>query len=363
MTWDGTGYGSHAETAVAVPATTWYLAEGSTSSDFNLFYLLQNPHASEVSATIRYLLPNGQPPIEKAYTLRPNSRRTIYVDEEGGELTSTDVSAVITATAPIIVERAMYFSKPGQPFAAGHESAGVTAPALSWFLAEGATGPFFDLFILVANPNPTPADITAEYLLLGGGIVTKTYTVPGNRRFTIWVDAEQVPAGSGQTPLASVSVSTTIRSTNGVPVIVERSMWWPGPGVSSDFWYEAHNSAGVTATATQWALAEGEVDPATGTETYLLIANTSPRPGDVQVVLIPESGSAAVRTYSLPAKSRTNVAVGVDFPQFAGRRFGAVVTSVGRAPLAQIVVERAIYSSPGGVLWSAGTNATATPLP
>ena len=41
--WDATGYGAHAETAVEAPATTWYLAEGSTSGDFALFYLLQNP--------------------------------------------------------------------------------------------------------------------------------------------------------------------------------------------------------------------------------------------------------------------------------------------------------------------------------
>ena len=43
------GYGSHAETALPSPATTWYLAEGSTSGDFALFYLLQNPHAEPVS--------------------------------------------------------------------------------------------------------------------------------------------------------------------------------------------------------------------------------------------------------------------------------------------------------------------------
>ena len=75
------------------------------------------------------------------------------MDGKVAELASTDVSAVITASAPIIVERAMYLNQPGQPFAAGHESAGVTAPATSWFLAEGATGPFFDLFVLIANPE------------------------------------------------------------------------------------------------------------------------------------------------------------------------------------------------------------------
>ena len=63
------GYGSHAETASPRPATTWYLAEGSTSADFALFYLLQNPNPTASTATMRYLLPFGQAPIERTYTL------------------------------------------------------------------------------------------------------------------------------------------------------------------------------------------------------------------------------------------------------------------------------------------------------
>ncbi len=58
MTW-GDGYGSHAETALTSPSTTWYLAEGSTSGEFNLFSLLQNPNGIAVQATVRYLLPSG----------------------------------------------------------------------------------------------------------------------------------------------------------------------------------------------------------------------------------------------------------------------------------------------------------------
>src|SRR4029077_2051537 len=120
----------------------------------------------------------------------------------GAALASTDVSAVFEVLngQPIIVERAMYADVPGQVFGAGHASAGVTAPALEWFLAEGATGSFFDLFVLVANPNPTPGTITAEYLLVGGGTYTKDYSVPANGRLTIWVDDEILPAGSGQKP-------------------------------------------------------------------------------------------------------------------------------------------------------------------
>ena len=361
MSWDASGYGSHTETALVSPASTWYLAEGSTSGDFTLFYLLQNPQPTATTATVRYLRPSG-PPIEQTLTLLPTSRTTIPVDAQAGALASTDVSAVVTASAPIIVERAMYWNRPDQPFAAGHASAGVTSPALEWFLAEGATGSFFDLFILVANPNPTPAEITAEYLLPGGGVLTKSYTVPANARFTIWVDDEQLPSGSGQKPLANVAVSTTIRSTNQTPVIVERTMWWPGPETTSAFWYEAHNSPGATTTARRWALAEGEVGGANQAETYVLIANPSASSGQASVALLFEDGTSDHRVYNLAAHSRTNVPIGNDFVTAANRRFGVVVESVGAAPV-PLVVERAMYASVGGVLWSSGTNALATPIP
>ena len=36
-------------------------------------------------------------------------------------------------------------------------------------------------------------------------------------------------------------------------------MWWPGPALTSNFWYEAHNSPGATTTATRWVVAGGEI--------------------------------------------------------------------------------------------------------
>jgi Tol biopolymer transport system component len=356
MTW-GDGYGSHAETALAAPSTTWYLAEGATGGDFQLFYLLQNPNDAAVSATVRYLRPDGLPSIERTYSLPANSRTTIYVNKEDPQLAATDVSAVVTTLHPIIVERAMYLNREQQPFAAGHNSAGVTAPALEWFLAEGATGPFFDLFVLIANPNPTEAQLTVDYLLLGGGTLTKSYTVPANGRYTIYVDSEELPAGSGLRPLAAQSLSTIVRSTNNVPVIAERAMWWPGPEVSANVWYEAHNSPGATATGTKWALADGEVGGTNDIQTYVLIANTSTAAGSAKVTLHFEDGTMAIRTYNLSPSSRTNIPVSTDFPGRTGK-FGVVVESLGTTPV-PIVVERAMYSGQG---WIAGTNAMATRL-
>src|SRR6185436_8300608 len=96
----------------------------------------------------------------------------------GQSLAATDVSAAITSTQPIVVERAMYMTNGPEVFGAGHESAGVTAPNLNWFLAEGATGSFFDMFILIANPDTvTTAMVQATYLLDNGTTLTKTYAV------------------------------------------------------------------------------------------------------------------------------------------------------------------------------------------
>jgi hypothetical protein len=194
--------------------------------------------------------------------------------------------------------------------------------------------------------------VEATFLLPDGTTIVKPYTVAANSRFNIWVDYEDAR-------LANTAVSTTIRSTNGVPIIVERSMWWPGNWTT---WYEAHNSAGATTTGTQWALAEGEVDASRNLETYVLVANTSATPADVKVTLLFEDGTSAERTYSgIPAKSRFNVPVGLDFPQAAGKRFGAIIESLGATP-AQIVVERAMYWDAAGQGWAAGTNALATRL-
>ena len=64
----------------------------------------------------------------------------------------------------------------------------------------------------------------------------------------------------------------------------------------------------------------------------------------------------------VPANSRTTVPMH-DRSGLVGRRFGAIVESVGPAPLADLVVERAMYWNAGSEIWAAGTNLLATPVP
>ena len=361
MTWDGTGFGSHAETSIEQPATTWYLAEGSTAGNFDLYYLLQNPNATAAQVTITFLRPSGGP-VTKNYTINPRSRRTINIDNEVGfvgrpanerTLGSTDVSATIFSSngVPILVERAMYMTVNGRVFAAGHDSAGVTAPQASWFLAEGATGTFFDLFILLANPTTTPTTVEITYLLSGGTQIVRQYGLPAQSRRTVYVDS--------QPGLADVATSAIVRSLNAAaPIVVERAMWWPDGN-----WTEAHNSAGAIVTSPKWALADGEVGGATANQTFVLVANTSAFAATVTATAyFEDQGSPLVRTYTIPPNSRFNV----DYSNTAaqGRRFSVLVEGTGPSPgqQPQLVVERAMYSNAGNTIWAAGTDALGTPI-
>jgi hypothetical protein len=226
---------------------------------------------------------------------------------------------------------------------------GIAAPSSAWFFAEGATGPFFDFFLLLANPNPTDALVSVTYVTSDGGSVTKPYTVAANSRQTISVQQED--------PLLdNAAIAATVTSTNNVPILAERAIFWP------EFpWYEGHASAGVTATGTRWALADGEAGGALDTQTYILIANTGSAAATVRVTLLLEAGGTLPRDFTIPPNSRFNVNTGELFPAAMNQRFGALVESIGATPM-PIVVERSMYTNAGGVIWAAGTNALATRL-
>lgn len=351
MTWGRDEGGAHAETAVQGPSTAWYFAEGATHSGFSLFYLLQNPSTGPARAEITFLRPTPLLPVHRVYDLAPLSRTSVWVNQEDVRLAATDVSATVTSDRPIIVERAMYLAPPGHALVAGHESAGVTTPQTRWFLAEGATGPFFDEFVLIANPTEHDTRVMATYLLPDGTTLRREYAVAARSRYTVWVDQED-PA------LADTAVSTIVESLDGTPIVVERTMWWPG---SVTTWYETHNTTGAPESGTSWGLAEGEEGGARGWETFVLIANTGDRAGRAEVRLHLETGAVVSRVIDLPPTSRTNVMVASLFPEVAGRRYGVVVESVGADPQ-PLVVERAAYANDGGAFWRRGTNLRATRL-
>jgi len=291
-------------------------------------------------------------PVVHTYALPPLSRTTLYVDQADVRLASADLAAAIEATQPIFAERAMYWSRPGEPFAAGHGASGAPATAIRWYLAEGATGSFFETFILLLNPTGSPAECTVRFLLTNGTVLVKSYLLPPESRTTIWADVEEF-AGLGRV-LANAAFATEVVVDNAVPIVVERAMWWPDGD-----WREAHASAGASAPAARWAFADGDNVSAF---TYVLLANTSSVDGAARITLFFEDGSTTQAVVPVGAQRRVTVDTRALFPVSRERRFGGLVEGLGATPPA-LVVERVTYWNAEGVFWGGGTGALASPIP
>jgi subtilisin-like proprotein convertase family protein len=344
MIWDGTGYGGHGGIS-APPHTRWLFAEGSQGF-FHTFVLLVNDNASDVTATIRFLLEGGGA-IVHPVTLRARQRVTVYAGEIPA-LVDRSFGIEVTATQPISVERSMYFPVGGaRTFEGGTESAGVNDVSRRWFLAEGATGPFFECYILLTNPDSAIAHTTVTYQLESGETIVRAVEVPANGRTTINVETVDPR-------LANAAVSTTIVSDVGI--IVERSMYWPDISLG---WREAHNSVGVTEAGLRWGVADVRIGGPRDYSTYILLSNPNAVTAEVQVGFL-KAGTRVVQTFLLPPTSRHNIWVSNDFPSLGAGLFSAEVRVLNYQP---IVVEKAMYWNSGAEIWAAGTGVVATPFP
>lgn len=353
MTWNGGAAGGHADAGAPQPERTWYFAEGATHSGFSLFYLILNPGEQPVTVTATYLRRPPAEPVTVLYDVGPRTRRTIWVNVEHSILDNAEFGATFTADQPIVVERSMYLPAHDGLFAGGHNALGVVAPAPRWFLAEGASGTFFDTFLLIANPGAQPATVRVRYLLPSGTTITRDYDVEAASRHTIWVDYEDAR-------LADTAVSFEVVSLDGRPIVVERAMWWSGPTPAT--WYEGHVSPGLAAADLAWVGPGGEVRDAPGRETYVLVANVSPTPGQIRVTVLFEDGRTPVtRSFGMLPSSRFNLPIAYYFPEARNATFGVLVESVGIDP-AWLAVEVATYAD-GGWSWSAGTAAAGLALP
>jgi hypothetical protein len=347
MRWDATGYGMHTEKAASAPARTWYFAEGAQGF-YQTFFLFTNPTPAPNSVSVQFLLENGTT-VTRTYPMAASSRLTIYAGSIP-ELVNQAFGTVATFTVAGAAERAMYFGTP--VFNGGHESAGVTRTHRNWFFAEGATGSFFTTFILLSNPNATPANVTMTYFRERGGVVTRTRTIPAATRLTVNIALEDLGLSTG---------TTATGVTSDVGIVVERAMYWP---FDPSQWQEAHNAFGVTGMVRQSALAEGRVGGPFNFQTFLLLANTDNNgPATVLVTFLREAGVAFQRFFVVPATSRLTITTGPGsmVPELANEAFGIrLSTSSEDRP---VIAERALYSDANGITWAAGSAASATPLP
>src|SRR5262249_40208839 len=149
-------------------------------------------------------------------------------------------------------------------------------------------------------------DIT--YYKDDGTTVPQHLTLAATSRTTIRVN--QVPG------MESTAFSTSVTSTAGWNLAVERTMWWDATG------YGSSGEKASAAAAPQWYFAEGSQG---FFHTYFLLLN----PHQVSIVAhatyFLDDGSTVLKDYPIAATSRFTVDVGSE-SELVNRSFGALFT-------------------------------------
>jgi hypothetical protein len=342
--------GGHLGVPALAPNTTWYFAEGYTGDGFEGYFTLQNPGAAASNVTITYFLANGGVQA-RSVTVGAGQRLTVVIHgaaAQGGIGVNQTFSARLVGTQPIIAERVQYFNYQGSMGAVtgGTATLGANAAALTWYFAEGYTGPGFDEYLTIQNPNADPmlADIT--YFVEGQPTpTTRTVTLPPNSRTTVVVHGDPSaanPGGLGRGKTHATRVATTYAGG----IIVERPMYFryaaSGGGAGIDGGHNVMGATGLVAPGQSVVMAEGFTGA--GFDQYLTFQNPNASPVAVTITYLKADGTTVAKQLSLPANQRTTVTV--HNPAGAGlgpgQEFATMVT-VPAGAAGGVLVERVNY--------------------
>ena len=162
---------------------------------------------------------------------------------------------VCAAFALLVTCAGVLCFEPGNTRAAGVSS--------QFYFAEGYTGPNFDEYLCIGNPNPEPATVNATYYVgdyTGNRVDTRTYSVNAYNRLTVNVRNE-----------VGYEKVVSIRLTSETPnLIAERPMYFNYKGA----WTGGHDAVGAVAQATRWYFAEGTTRE--GFEEWITVLNSNP---------------------------------------------------------------------------------------
>ncbi len=307
MYWGGRAAG-HDSIGANAPSATWYLAEGSTNYGFDTYILVQNPNSGNVSVRLDFMKGDGTT-VPFDFPMSGNSRTTIRASDIVG---SADISTRVTSTGGnVVAERAMYWNN----FGGGHESVGVTAPSMTWYLAEGTTAYGFQEYLLIQNPDATRTAHTSVYFLKpDGDMEILGADLTPNSRSTVQVSDI----------VGATDVSITVMSD--IPVVAERSMYWSNR-------IEGHDSIGCTTPDRTWYLAEGST---WGFEEYVLLANPTDSAAHVTLTFMRNDGVTQNLGATVGGLSRVTVRVNDVMPN---AQVSVKVTSSDQP----IMVERSMY--------------------
>jgi hypothetical protein len=307
-----------------------YLAEGVESAQMHTRLAIANPEAGDAHVVLTFMRADGsitRLPID----VPARSRRTVDLSTVP-ELAGTSFSTVLESDRDVALDRLISLDPDGR---ATTVATAVDEPSLTWSLPTASTAGPHELFYLVLNPGETDARVEVRYLTTQGGApIVRSQTVAPHSRATIWVD-RQDPA------LAAAEVAAEITSLDGVPIVVERTLYVTEAG--SPVPHSGVTDAGVATPESpdsagrgraRWVLADGELGGTPATTT-LTVANGGATT-DVTVTLLFEDGPEVAASFPVQAGARFQVPLARAFPAAVGRRFSVIVESADSAGILDV---------------------------
>ena len=303
------------------PRLTYFLAEGATGTFFDEDLMIANPNATTAPVTITFFR-EGMSNLTESRIIPARSGATLHLDTMPGlEATAVSVEVSSDVGLPLAVERTQFW---GEGSYGGHTENAQPGPATRWYFAEGSQG-YFATFVLIANPQSTPVDVTLTFLREGDTSVTTTVQLDPFSRKT--VSAATIPE------LVDRSFAIIVDAPQ--PVVAERAMYFGSTATRP--WSGGAAAAGVTEPSSTWYFAEA----ATGSffDTFILLMNPENEDAHVMLRYLLDTGETIDVPKTVVARGRLTVNIETeDDPRLEGGVMSVVITSD-----RPIVTERSVY--------------------
>lgn len=308
----------------------WHFADGVTAKDAGLALSLFNPFPEDAIVDLSFSTDQGR---AAPGALRPVvvPARSLIVRDIGEHVRRREAIAteVVVRTGRVVAAQTQTRTVAGK---AGL-SVSLGAPSLGtlWQFPVGVIADGVDEHFAVSNPGDEEATVLFQMILDEGAAEDFERSVPAGGRLDVALNEEVgVPRGVGH--------SLTVRSLDGVAVVVSRTLHFTAPAAQPG----RADTIGARRSATRWLFAAG--GPSEGDDEWLVVANTGSRPARVSVTgLDGATGLAIDGLQGAEVKPGRRASFRVN--DYVSRDILPLLVTA----TAPVVVERAYYLAAGGV--------------
>ncbi len=277
---DSGPFGDTVAPCASTASAQWYFADGVTTKDATEGLFLFNPFPDDAVVDLVFGTEDGSVTPQALTGLAVQGGTTAFVNVGEFVQRREQVTATITTRAGrLVVDRLQTFDG-----TAGRKGIAVALGAAStstlWYLPDGLVADGIIERYHVFNPTRKEARVEVALALEQGQAEPFVLTVPAEGRVTIAANDEaRIPK--------SVSHAATVRSLNGVGVVVERAV----DAAVADKRNGVARTPAAQTTARRWVLAAGASDETN--EEYVAIQNPGSTAAHVSITILGDATQAA----------------------------------------------------------------------